>query len=238
MKAANIPENLRMRSLMTGYQNSRHSYCVMARMLRYLTLFALLMLPFLASSQIGINARYLSGNSETGISQKGFHAGAEYHFRLKTNRVEFHPMLGYRRSFENENSIGYYSSIDFDFNTALYIFDFEGDCNCPTFSKQGTLVKKGFFFEIQPGVGYQTIFIAEGKSSNVVFKLGGAAGLDIGLSEQYTMTPFVSGTKIFSGEWEVLEENGQNGKLDNFLVFGAGVRFSYSSEEGKRGHRY
>jgi hypothetical protein len=238
MKAANILENTRTGSLMSGYQNRRHGNCVMGLMRLYLTLSALIILPFLASSQIGINARYTSGISGTGISHKGFHAGLEYYFRLKTNRVEFHPMLGYRRSFTSKEQPGYLTSIDFDFNTAFYLFDFEGDCNCPTFSKQGTLVKKGFFFEVQPGVGYQTIFLSEAESSNMVFKLGGAAGLDIGLSEQYTLTPFVSGTKYFSGEWEALRENGLNGKMDNFLVFGAGVRFSHSSEENKRGHRY
>lgn len=238
MQKAKILQNSGSGPLMTGYRNRWHVNCVIGEMLRYFSLLGLAILPFLVHSQVGINARYLTGDSGTGISQKGFHAGIEYYFRLKTNRVEFHPMLGYRRSFDSEQAPGYYTSIDVDLNTAFYLFDFEGDCNCPTFSKQGTLIKKGFFLELQPGLGYQTITLLEAQSSNMVFKLGGAAGLDIGLSDQYTMTPFISGTRIFSGEWEALKENGLNGKMDNFLVFGAGIRLSHSSPETKRGHRY
>ncbi|HEX5112226.1 MAG TPA: hypothetical protein VFV79_05230 [Saprospiraceae bacterium] len=240
MKAANILENTRTGSLMDGYQNSRHSYCVRAVMRRLLTLLAFALLPLIASSQIGINARYQKGNSFY-INQSGFYAGLEYYFRLKTHRVEFHPMLGYRRSFDTKPTVGYNSSIDFDINTAFYLFDFEGDCNCPTFSKQGKLVQKGFFFELQPGLGYQTIYVTEvdgGKSSNIVGKLGLAAGLDIGLSDQYTLTPFLSATRIFSGEWEVLRQYTGDGKMDDYLVYGFGVRFSHHTEESKRGHRY
>lgn len=213
---------------------------VIGRMSARLTLLLLVFAPFLASGQYSINARYLS-KAGTDINQQGFQAGLEYYFRLKSNRVEFHPMLSYRRSFEKDLTLGYYSSIDFDFNTSIYLFDFEGDCNCPTFSKQGTLVKKGFFFELQPGFGYQTIFVTEsdgGKSSNMVLKLGLAAGLDIGLSDQYTLTPFVSATRTFSGEWDVLKPYIDDGKMNAFLVYGFGIRFSHSSEENKRGHRY
>jgi hypothetical protein len=209
----------------------------MALMQRFLPLLALILMPWIINGQVSINARYLTGNSATGINQDGFHAGLEYYFRLKTHRVEFHPMLGYRQSFAVDGS-GYYTSLDFDFNTSFYLFDFEGDCNCPTFSKQGTLVKKGFFFEFQPGIGYQTIYLLEAQSSNIVGKVGGAAGLDIGLSDQYTLTPFVSATRYFSGEWDALKENGSDGKMDNFLVYGFGVRFSHNTEESKRGHRY
>jgi len=234
IKGANIPQL----TLPVPAGNKPLRAIVIGRMPARLALLLLILAPIHAFSQYGINARYLSGNSATGISQKGFQAGLEYYFRLKSNRVEFHPMLGYRRSFESEMAPGYYSSIDLDFNAAFYLFDFEGDCNCPTFSKQGTLVKKGFFFELQPGVGYQSITLLEAQSSNMVVKLGIAAGLDIGLSDQYTMTPFISGTRIFSGEWDALKENGLNGKMVNFWVFGAGIRLSLPPEVLKRGHRY
>ena len=225
---------------MAYYQNSWHGSCVMAGMVLRLSLIALTLLPCLAFGQFGINARYQTAESASGISQKGIHAGLEYHFRLKSNRIEFHPMLGYRKSFANDGDIGYYTSLDFDFNTAIYPFDFEGDCNCPTFSKQGALVKKGFFFELQPGIGYQTIkhsVLGNAESSNMVFKLGGAAGLDIGMSDHWTLTPFVSGTRIFSGEWEVLQVDGANGELDARLQFGGGLRLTYSVDDKNRRRR-
>jgi hypothetical protein len=209
-------------------------------MLQRLTLLACIMLPCVAFGQFGINARYQSAESVRQVSMQGIHAGVEYHFRLKTNRIEFRPMLGYRRSFGQGNDIFEYSSIDFDFNTSIYPFDFEGDCNCPTFSKQGTLIKKGFFFEVQPGIGYQTLshqVLGNAESSNMVFKLGGAAGLDIGLSEHITITPFVSGTQIFSGNWEVLQTDEMDGQLDEGLQFGGGLRLSYSADEKKRRRR-
>lgn len=101
---------------------------------------------------------------------------------------------------------GYFSSIDFDFNTAIYPFDFAGDCHCPTFSKDGELIKKGFFFELQPGLGYQVLKRLRTdpddpaklpiRSKNIVFKLGGAAGLDMGFSEHFTVTPMLSMTML------------------------------------------
>jgi hypothetical protein len=212
----------------------------MDSMLQRLTLIAFVMLPCLAFGQFGISARYQSAESARQVSMQGIHAGVEYHFRLKTNRIEFRPMLGYRRSFTNDSDIMSYSSIDFDFNTSIYPFDFEGDCDCPTFSKQGTLVKKGFFFEIQPGIGHQTIthaVLGNRESSNMVFKLGGAAGLDIGLSDRFTITPFVSGTQVFSGEWEILQTEDMDGQLDEGIQFGGGLRLSYSVDEKKRRRR-
>lgn len=245
VKAANIPqkpapwpcidEECSKFALMTGYQNRWHRSCVKSSMLQRLTLITFLALPFVALGQFGVNLRFLTTEPVLSAPQDGIHAGVEYHFRLKSNRVEFHPELGYRRSFTNANFPGITSAIDFDFNTSIYPFDFEGDCNCPTFSKQGTLIKKGFFFEIQPGVSQQTVSIPpleEEDIQHLIFKFGVAAGLDVGISDHFTVTPYIAGTRFFTGPFE--EELGEGA---NHIVFSPGIRFSYSVDEKKRRRR-
>ncbi|MDQ3017596.1 MAG: hypothetical protein M3R25_12880 [Bacteroidota bacterium] len=217
-------------------------------MVRWLSLFVITAFPCLCFCQLGINSRYLIGQSRildtVGMSQNGVHTSIEYHMRLKQKRLEFRPGLGYRFTFNSPDLNGNLTSYDFDFGTAIYPFDFAGDCNCPTFSKQGTLVKKGFFFELIPGAAYQILKRVRSepndpsklpiRSKNLVWKLGGAAGLDIGLSERYTVTPMLSATYLSSSEWEGLNADGSSGKLDDFVYLGAGLRLSYNADDNRR----
>ena len=217
-------------------------------MTRWLSLLFVIAFPCFCQAQFGFNLRYLLGQSDIldvmDISQKGLHGSVEYHLRLKEKRLEFRPGLGYRFTFNNADKNGNFKSYDFDFGTALYPFDFAGDCNCPTFSKQGTLVKKGFFFELIPGASYQILTRLRSepndpsklpiRSKNLVWKLGGAAGLDVGVSEHYTITPMLSATYLSSSEWEGLHVDGSQGTLDDYIYFGAGLRLTYSAEEKRR----
>src|SRR5688500_13551386 len=122
---------------------------VKSYMIRWCSFLLLTSLPCFCFSQIGLNLRYLSGKSDIldaqNISQDGFHASIEYHLRLKNIRIEFRPGLGYRTTHLGSSYDGYFNSFDFDLGTAVYPFDFAGDCDCPTFSKEGGLFKKGFF---------------------------------------------------------------------------------------------
>lgn len=231
---------------MMSYQNRWHGSCVMGGMLLRLTFFLGILFPSLAFGQFGVNVRYLSAGEATVINQDGIHAGIEYHFRLQNNRIEFHPLLGYRfTSAKTPEFAGHYNSIDFDFNTSIYPFDFEGDCDCPTFSKEGSIFQKGFFIELQPGVGRQTLIYDSypsanvPKPSNVVLKLGAAVGLDIGLSDRFTVTPYFSMTRLLSGEWEGLEviTDGASAKLDDSFIKGFGLRVTYSEDDKKRRRR-
>ena len=220
-------------------------------MLRWCTFLLLTSLPCLCFSQIGVNVRYLFGKSDIleleNISQDGVHASAEYHLRLKEKRLEFRPGLGYRFTFNSSSYDGHIRSFDFDIGTAIYPFDFGGDCDCPTFSKQGNLVKKGFFLELTPGVGYQILSRLRSepddpdklpiRSKNFIWKMGGAAGLDIGLSDHYTLTPMLSATMLSTSDWDGLRQDGSTGTLNDFVYFGAGLRFTYSSDDGRRRRR-
>ncbi len=220
----------------------------MAGMWKRLTCLVLLACPVLAFGQYGLHVRYLMGQTDSldinKINQNGLHATLEYHFRLKQKRLEFHPGLGYRFTWKSPDAYGYFTSVDLDLNTSIYPFDFEGDCHCPTFSKQGTLVKKGFFFELIPGLGYQVLHRTKSdpddplrlpiRSKNLVFKLGGAAGLDIGISDDYTLTPTFSATLLSNEKWDGLHLDGSAGKLEEMIYLGAGIRLTYNTESSRR----
>ncbi len=216
--------------------------------IRLITIF-LILCPLASYGQYGINIKYLFGQSETldsvNLSQYGIQGSIEYSFRLKQKRIEFHPGLGYRFTFNEDRYDGYFSAFDLDLNTAIYPFDFEGDCDCPTWSKDGTLIKKGFFIELSPGISYQTLhrdkFISFAdpqptplQSSDFVFKLGAAAGLDIGLTEQFTLTPMFSYIMFSGNDWAGLLRSGSSGNLDDYAYLGAGLRLAYKPDPKRR----
>jgi len=244
IEAANIPQL----TLPVPAGNKPLRAVVIGRMPARLALILLVLAPCFGFSQYGLNLRYQTSSSPTldtaQISQDGMQASLEYHFRLKQKRLEFHPGVGYRTTFNQADLTGYFSSIDLDFSTAIYPFDFAGDCHCPTFSKDGELFKKGFFLEAIPGIGFQALKRLRSdpddpanlpiKSKNVVLKLGGAIGLDIGISDQFTMTPMLSGTLLSAEKWEGLHLDGSPGTLDEFIYFGAGVRLTYNSDERRK----
>jgi len=218
-------------------------------MIKRLIPLILILCPIGIYGQFGLQVKYFFGQSETldsvNLSQDGFQASIEYSFRLKQKRIEFHPGLGYRTAFQLETYDGYFSALDLDLNIAIYPFDFAGDCDCPTWSKEGTLIKKGFFLEVSPGISYQTIhrdkFISFAdplpepiKSSDFVLKIGAAVGLDIGISEQFTLTPMFSVTMLSDNEWSGLHRSGSTGNLDDYTYLGAGLRFAYKPDPKRR----
>lgn len=168
-----------------------------------------------ASSQFGVRVKYnmntfsdwdqfLEENT-TGNIDKIFPStielGVDYWFRLKKLRIEFMPevAMGLKtksryESIGAETDLSYFA---FNLNTQIYAFDLTGDCDCPTFSKQGPSLKKGFFFNIAPGLLLNTKEISletsdpSSKSSQVNLRIGVGVGYDIGISNLFTITPSV-----------------------------------------------
>lgn len=141
----------------------------------------------------------VSGKSD--LLSKQYSVGVEYWYRLKNVRVEFFPELYLLSSKDQIND-----AEKFDYSiiapglsakTHFYIMDFYGDCDCPTFSKQGNFLTKGFYLALAPGV--QSDFRQLSKpdeeldmqSMNIHFKLNLGAGLDIGIMDSWTISPFI-----------------------------------------------
>ncbi|PSR09781.1 MAG: hypothetical protein DA408_07365 [Bacteroidetes bacterium] len=170
---------------------------------------------FIAQAQVGLSGHYLSGQAEqwqytAGSSSQasidlpgtGWRAGIDYWFRLKNARIEFLPTLAYSRQEQtitpdrlalDTRTQGYH----FFFTTHIYFLDLAGDCDCPTWSKEGPTLQKGIFLQISPGVSYFDYAITDRATdtkttftaNDTAFSLGLGLGFDLGLSDFLTLTP-------------------------------------------------
>jgi hypothetical protein len=189
-----------------------------------LTLLASFLIIGSSFAQIGINGGYnlndaanwkiVDKNNSNNVIHDFFENsisfGLDYWFRLPNYRIEFTPELNYQNtkstyqydplSFEANSTI-----LSFFVNTNIYLFDLEGDCDCPTFSKKGPELQKGFFFRISPGISYfDTQLNYEGielKSNNFAFSIGAGIGLDLGITDVLTITPIAVYRYYPSVEW-------------------------------------
>ncbi|MEL6988069.1 MAG: hypothetical protein AAGK97_09570 [Bacteroidota bacterium] len=124
----------------------------------------------------------------------------DYWFRLKNIRIEFLPEISLGSyNFNAINSVNSFNKVKtdhlgFHFNTNFYIFDLAGDCDCPTFSKEGNSLKKGFFIQLGPGISYFSHTLTDENVINVEsntfgISIQGGVGIDIGISDFLTITP-------------------------------------------------
>ena len=172
-----------------------------------------------ASAQFGVRAKYnlnsfsdwdsfleqnVNGQTDK-IFASNIELGLDYWFRLKKYRIEFMPEIAMglksNSSYPAAGAETSFSYFAFNMNSQIYVFDLEGDCDCPTFSKQGPSLEKGFFFTISPGILYNTKELAleivapsddpSIKSNQVNFKIGIGAGYDIGINNLITITPSI-----------------------------------------------
>ena len=172
------------------------------------------LLVFLASQcfcQLGLVGGYKTFNpdgwndffeqelNEAPYPMAGWQLGVDYWFRLKKRRIEFAPELSYSRFQRNFDLYKLeHSEVSVHFNTDIYVFDLASDCNCPTFSKDGNFFSKGFFIELAPGAIMASNKLSKddplfdsGLVDGNEFAFGGylGAGLDLGFSDLFTITP-------------------------------------------------
>ncbi|RMG81225.1 MAG: hypothetical protein D6714_13310 [Bacteroidetes bacterium] len=210
------------------------------------------LLPFLAPAhaQIGISAGVQNFDApdwfdlETGSATDPFwgaQAGIDYWFRLKNQRVEFLPELSASRHSGDFGSGELTATFfNFRFNTNFYFFDFNNDCNCPTFDKGGNFFTKGFFIQLSPGISRLTLKNDPGnapvESSDYALSFGIGAGLDIGLSKLITLTPLVR-YRYFPGaksEVFMVKEPVRSAIRQLYAGIRLGIRWSDGSGSGKR----
>lgn len=196
------------------------------------TFFSLLSL--FGFAQYGLTGQYVSGNSvygdiplEDGASRAttaGYLVGLNYWVRLKNTRIEFFPEVNY--SVVNPtSSLGFQP--DFQLRrwgltlpASFYLFDFKGDCDCPTFSKQNDLFKKGFFLQLLISGQLERSQTDLAKNTQQNLGAGGGIGLDIGISDFLTLTPIFQYVNHF-----VSTKEDQNwGSTDEFR---AGIRVTF-----------
>jgi hypothetical protein len=167
-------------------------------------------------------------------------ASLDYWFRLEKRRIEFLPMVGYSIfTSKSDNNLTFNgSSYNAAMNVNIYFMDLAEDCDCPTFSKEGGLLKKGIFFNVAPIV---KAFTLKGNNATVTSKIKKIApglriglGLDIGISDLVTISPLLGYERTTMLNWEnmssilkptTVEENIASNYGNTFAEVRMGMRF-------------
>lgn len=170
--------------------------------MRYLILSLLVATVSSLSAQFGVSSYYNLNQTrtedfttQTGLFFADMDNGAEvavhYWFRLKNQRIEFSPTIYYATA-ETVEAESNFNEYGFQFKTNIYPFDFTGDCDCPTFGKQGPALQKGLFLQLSPGYSrYSFAWQPEADRENSGgFSLGAGIGIDFGVSNFLTISPF------------------------------------------------
>lgn len=168
-------------------------------MIRKLTLAVFIFLSYQMSAQVGISVGYqsLNFNPDGAVSTfdqryDGPVVTADYWFRLRNYRVEFRPGFTYGRLNSDAVKINKYQAV---FSTRIYPFSFDDDCDCPTFSKRSGFFEDGFFLSLNPHFGWYDFSVAvfdpepDYSLDDLLFHIDIGAGIDIGFSDQFTLTP-------------------------------------------------
>ncbi len=133
--------------------------------------------------------------------------------------------------------------LGFEWKTNIYPLDLEGDCNCPTFSKDGDVLQKGLFLQVAPGINYFINKInsrqLEQNNNSFAFSIGAGIGLDIGFSELLTITPIVKGYYVLAAKWnadplETVPQTIVDRNTTNLLQLYAGLRMGLRFDEIRR----
>ena len=138
----------------------------------------------------------------------------DYWLRLPNHRIEFYPYLSYHQAnseiWTNDQltttpqTVGL-RQLGAGLISHIYIFDLIGDCDCPTFSKQGGFFKKGFFILGGIGVVHSDKRISDNfDDGNLDFSARLGAGIDIGLTDLITISPFAQVQYFPSVSWHEL----------------------------------
>ena len=176
-------------------------------------------------SQIGVSTRYQLNDakrwneivnqaspSDYQIFQSSVEFAMDYKIPFRSVRLELLPEVSI--SFANSEKI--FAQQDFTYTflqygaglkARVFPFDFYGDCSCPTFSKQGPALQKGLFIQFNAGAYYldKTIDNAQtGISEEQIdraLRFGVGVGLDLGISEHFTLTPLFAYQSVSNADW-------------------------------------
>lgn len=197
--------------------------------MKYLTILLCFLFSQNLSGQFGLRAKYNSNNfgalndagltSSSDILSSGYELGLDYWFRLKNKRIEFYPELSYQRATDQladgNLSTLKFDAFNFNLNTNIYFLDLVGDCDCPTFSKEGNTIKKGIHLILSPGLNYYE-FLGGINTADTSFgwNIGVGIGMDFGINDLITLTPFTMFRYHPGLQWEATKS--LNLPIENF----------------------
>jgi hypothetical protein len=215
----------------------------------YLLLFALFC-TFSLQAQFGVqlsaNFNQASDVFVPGIGEvesDRFDVGKEialnYWFRLPKQRIEFLPTLFYATANIEGTKTGL-KEYGAQLKVNIYPFDFLGDCDCPTFGKQGPQLQKGLFLQLAGGYSlyHSEAFVATPSFENGSgLTIGGGIGLDVGLSNLVTLTP-IAGIRFGTSPYDnrpFTDVVGDESDIDGpkLTTFQAGLQVSFRLDHKK-----
>ena len=134
-------------------------------------------------------------NSNERVFSSSLEFAFDYWLRLPDKRIEFFPFISYHQATTNielNSSQLVLRQIGAGLITHIYLLDLIGDCDCPTFSKQGTFIKKGLFLMAGVGADYSIKAVNDNYTDgNIDANFQAGLGLDIGLTDVITITPLI-----------------------------------------------
>jgi len=128
-------------------------------------------------------------------------------------RIQFHLNAGTNNATTSlEDRAFKLRKNDIGLSGKIFFLSLEADCDCPTFSREAGLLEKGLFAEFLTGASF---FQAEMTNDNsiisedngVTFKIGFGLGVEIGITDLVTISPFVRYQRYFNAEWEDLQQD-------------------------------
>lgn len=202
---------------------------------KYLTnmrfLFPLLSLCFISNTTFaqlegGLSGSYFTQNlpewetavfglrSNERLLKSGF--GQQIDFKIagfENYRIQFHLNAGTNYATTSlENRTFKLRKNDISLSSKIFFLSLEADCDCPTFSREAGLLEKGLFAEFLTGASFfqgemteQSTLISE--DNGVIFKIGLGFGVEIGITDLVTISPYFRYQRYFKAEWEGLQED-------------------------------
>lgn len=242
-------------------RNNQHNLSVSPKRLYMKAIQGLLILPLFLSwqvvqTQMGIRTGFAARQS-TGFElvnefnqtrqvpdpDAGLEYSIDYWFRLPRVRLEFLPELQFSRYrvalLENPRmEINQYS---FLFNLLFYPFDWNNDCDCPTFSKEGNWLTRGLYFSLSPGISLldeKSLISDLLPEQSLLFTAGVGMGIDFGLFEWITLSP-EAGLRYMPGfPFEHLVRQADTGRgfqmesaQQALIQFSAGLRLRFRLDQ-------
>lgn len=132
--------------------------------------------------------------------------------------------------------------IDVSLSSKIFLLSLEADCDCPTFSRDAGLLEKGFYVEFIAGASsYNATLkdVYEVNDKGIGLKLGIGMGIEIGINDQVTVSPYARYNRFFNNEWAGLQtavadldnaESNNGSDISPINQISAGIRLGISLE--------